>query len=154
MLLTILPVAARADNIQTVGEYSGNFHLDPGPYDPLTVVGTFNILAGEASATISGFFGNSVASNSSGVDVFLGSILVAQCVEGPAACYTGINPTSWSYTLTGAQLASLGTGLVNLSALQTSQYVVRLGATTLDQVPAPEPTSLMLLGISTIGVSV
>jgi hypothetical protein len=153
-LLTILPVAAKADNIQTIGEYSGNYHLDPGPYDPLTVVGTFNILAGDASATISGFFGNSVVPNSSGVDVYLGSILVAQCIEGPGACYTGSTSTMWSYTLTGAQLASLGTGFVDLSALQTSQYVVRLGMTTLDQVPAPEPTSLMLLGISTIGVSV
>jgi hypothetical protein len=159
-LLIILPVAAKADNIQTIGEYSGNYHLDPGPYDLLTVVGTFNILAGDASATISGFFGNSVFSNSSGVDVYLASagaekhidLLVAQCIEGPGACYTGSTSTMWSYTLTGAQLASLGTGFVDLSALQTSQFVVRLGVTT--QVPAPEPTSLMLLGISTIGVSV
>jgi hypothetical protein len=85
---------------------------------------------------------------------YLGSVLVAQCIEGLGACYTGSTSTMWSYTLTGAQLASLGTGFVDLSALQTSQYVVRLGVTTLDQVPAPEPTSLMLLGISTIGVSV
>jgi hypothetical protein len=149
-LLTILPVAAKADDIQTIGEYSGNYHLNPGPYDPPTVVGTFNILPGDTSATISGFFGNSVVPNSSAVDLFLGSILVAQCIAFNP-CYDDQTPTPWSDTLTAAQLASLGTGPVNLIAVQTSQYVVRLGATTLDQ-KVPEPSSLMLLGISAIGV--
>jgi len=151
LALCVASTGARADDIQTIGEYNGAaIHLDPGPYDPPTVIGTFNILAGDASATISGFFGNSVVGNSSGVQVFLGSILVAECVEF-TACYT--SGAAWADTLSAGQLASLGTGPVNVTAVQTSQFVVRLGVTTLDQVPAPEPGSMALLGVGILGLA-
>lgn len=147
-------VSAKADDIQTVGEYNGIVDSgDPGPFDPPTVVGTFNILAGDTSLTISGFFGNSVVPNSSGVQIFLGSILVAECVEF-TTCYTGLTPTTWSDTLTGTDLASLGTGTVDLTAVQTSQFTVRLGVTTLDQVTAtPEPSSLAFLSLGVFGLA-
>ena len=65
-------------------------------------------------------------------------------------------PTAWTDTLTAAQLASLGTGPVNLTAVQTSQKNVRLGFTTLDQITAvatPKPGSLALLGFDVLGLA-
>ncbi len=58
---------------QTLGEFSGSgSFLDPGPYQPPVVVGSFFIPVDALSAVISGTFGNSVAGSSAGVDVFLG----------------------------------------------------------------------------------
>ena len=143
---------AKADNIQTVGQYTGtNYYADPGPYQPATVIGTFNILAGDTSIDLTGTFGNSVNSSSAGENLYLGDVLVATCVEF-AACYENLSgtPTPWAYDLTSAEIASLGTGIVDFSVVQTSQFLIQVGETTLDQAPGtavtPEPTSLVLLG--------
>ena len=144
---------AKADNVQTIGQYSGSYFADPGPYEPPTVVGTFDILAGDSSVTISGTFGNSTNPSSAGVDLYLGDVLVASCVQF-TACYSEL--TAFSDTLTAPEIASLGTGIVDFTAVQTSEYVVQLGATTLDQAGGgtsvtPEPTSLWLLGTGMLG---
>ena len=151
---------ALADNIQTLPEYSGTgAYYDPGPYQPSTIVGTFDILAGDTSATISGTFGNSTDAGSSGVNLYLGNsanfaddILVGVCVEN-GTCWGSQTPTPWSDTLTAPQLASLGVGSVDLWAVQTSEFTIQLGVTTLDQVVrTPEPATLGLLGMGLLGL--
>jgi len=139
---------AMADNVQTIGSYSGGVFYDPGPYQPPTVIGTFDILAGDTSITISGTFGNPSVIGSAGVDLYLGSLLVGQCVEF-TTCWGSATPTPWSDTLTLAQIESLGTGTVDFTVVQTSEYVIQLGVTTLDQgtsTALPEPSTWLLLG--------
>jgi hypothetical protein len=151
------PTLSYADSISTLPEYNGTVRsTDPGPYQPSTVIGTFNITPGDTAITISGTFGNSLTGSSSGLDLYLGSLLVAQCVEF-TACYnnTSSTPTPWSTSLTPTQIALLGTGLVDFSVVQTSQFWVRVGETTMTQVntaTAPEPSTLLLLGTGALGV--
>lgn len=155
----ILPVAAillfclsstepaRADSVTTIPQFNGGTSCtDPcGPLPPV-VVGTVDILAGDTSITLSGTFGNSVVSNTAAVNLYLGGVLVATCLES-GLCGSSSTPTPWSDTLTLAQIATLGTGVVDFTEVQTSEFVVRLGATTIDQTsPVPEPSTWLLLG--------
>ena len=58
-------------------------------------------------------------------------ILVGQCIES-AVCWTGPGPTPWSDTLGTANLVSLGLGTTQpFVAAQTSEFITRLGATTI-----------------------
>ena len=118
----------------TVPAYNGAF-LPAGPFpQPAVTVGTFTyaVPAGEVivGAMISGHFGNSVLPNSSGVDVFLNGVLVGRCVR-LAACYVGAG-ASWSHTFSSSEARSLlGSGSAVLTAVQTSESVIRLAPTTL-----------------------
>jgi hypothetical protein len=151
---------AKADNIQTLGPFTGNnYYPDPGPYQPPAVIGTFDILAGDTSIDLSGTFGNGDTANlssSAGENLYLGNVLVASCVEF-AYCYENISgaPTPWSFDLTPAEIASLGTGVVDFTVVQTSQNRILVGETTLDQVGGvavtAEPASLLLLGTGLLG---
>lgn len=58
------------------------------------------------------------------------TILVGQCIEF-AACWTS-GPTPWSDSLSLADLASLGLGTsVPFVVAETSQFIIRLGVTTI-----------------------
>jgi hypothetical protein len=154
------PSVVYADIITTtLPEFNGaDRYVDPGPYQPATVVGTFTILPGDTSITIAGTFGNSLTTSSAGVNLYLGSLLVAQCVEF-TDCYNAMTSTTpWSLSLTPAQIVAMGTGVVDFTVVQTSQFWIRLGETTLTQVnpttaTTPEPSTLLLLGTGALGVA-
>jgi hypothetical protein len=67
------------------------------------------------------------------------AILVSQCIE-LATCWTSVTPTPWSDTLTTANLTSLGLGTTQpLVVAQTSEFVIRLGMTTIDFSTTTDP---------------
>jgi len=152
----VVPVAAYADSTTVLPEFNGSAsYPDPGPYEPPTVAGTFTIDPGVTGITISGTFGNSLTPNTAGADLYLGSILVAQCVEFDS-CYYAQSPTTWSTTLTSSQLALLGTGVVDFTVVQTSQFWTRLGETTLIQTttpPVPEPSTIILMATGALAAA-
>jgi len=153
----ILAPAAYAQYSQTIPEYSGSFYSTGFPIGPFNL-GAFAGLPGGAltSGTISGTFGNSQANNSAATSVYLNSILVAQCVNGDT-CTISSAPTSWSYTLTSADLLSLSGPTASLTAYQDNGGWTQLGATTLSltysAVTAPEPATLTLFATGLVGLA-
>jgi hypothetical protein len=69
--------------VEMLPEFNGGAHGDPCNFCEIDTVGDFSIPANAVSATISGFFGNSVLSNSAGVDVCLGSGVPCAAVPAP-----------------------------------------------------------------------
>jgi hypothetical protein len=119
----------------TLPAYNGAFFSAAGPFpQPAVTVGTFtsSVPAGEVivGATIVGHFGNNVNPSSAGVDVFLNGALVGQCVK-PTACFTATG-APWSHTFSASEAQSLlAGGSAVLTAVQTSEFVIRLAPTTL-----------------------
>jgi hypothetical protein len=167
VILGPFSLASRADNIQSVGQYTSP-NIDTGPFPLASVtIGSFDILTDDSAITISGTFGNYSITNpgyeqpTSAVNVYIGDIEVATCAADFMFC-SGYDPTPdpWSYTLSAAQIASLGTGTVDLTAVQTAPYVIALGETNLDQattsatppVITPEPSTLLLLGTGLLSI--
>lgn len=145
----------------TLPEY--NFDGSPPFPAPQNLVGIFSytIASNETivSAVISGTFGNSLFTSSAGVDVYLDNLLVAQCFEFDQ-CWEGPGPVNWSFTFDSSNFSLLEDGEAILTAAQTSEFVSRLGVTTLTietitksdppQPPTsiPEPTAIVgLLGV-------
>ena len=97
-------VSGGPDVIEMLGEYNGNYHADPGPYDPPTTVGLFSIPGSATGLTISGVFGNSAVDSSAGVNVCLGS----------GSCGASVVPeaSTWSMML----IAFGGFGLIGYRA--------------------------------------
>lgn len=131
-------LAAATTIIVTFPEFNGAPHEDTEtfPLPPVIVASeTFSIPAGEqvASAVISGSWGNSTRPGSTaGVTVLLDGFKVAQCDKPDPNCYVpGPDLRPWTHTFTNGELLRLGDGTALLTAVQTSDFQVRLGASTL-----------------------
>jgi len=144
--LSLMPAAHASTYVYSIPEFSGGLFPDPGPF-PSYLVGTFPVLEGLGSLEIDGTFGNSAYPNSSGVDVFAGSVsdgfyLIAQCAEFDT-CWTSSSPTPWSVTFSGLFPDD---NTWSIYASQTSGNIVRLGEITATQIVAPEPSTFLFLG--------
>ena len=126
----------------------------PFPQPPVTIgAQTFSIPAGDriASAVISGNWGTVEAPNSSaGVNVLLDGVLVAKCEKPDPACWTGDSgQRPWRHTFTEPELLPLNDGTATMTAVQTSDLRIRLGASTLviETVPRTIVPTLSPLGL-------
>ncbi len=146
--------AARAAILtNSLPEY--NFDGEPTFPNPANLVGTFSYtLPSDAkivSAVIEGTFGNSIFSTSAGVDVYLDNVLVAQCIEFEQ-CWNGPGPVSWSFTFDDSNFFLLEDGTAMLTAAQTSEFVSRLGETTLTIETVSEPSASIPEPTTTLGL--
>lgn len=128
---------------------------------PLSLnVGQFNFsTAGNIlSATLSGTFGNGFSSTTTEVYVYGDGVEVGYCSLWDD-CSTNSEvspPTAWSYTFTGAELALLQDGMLNLSVSKEYLGYVNLGSLTLtlvNDVPEPASAALLLAGLAGLGWS-
>ena len=148
LAIALIPPAAGGSIVSTLPAYSGSFNnTGPFPLAPVTV-GTFSdpavLVSSIIGATIGGTFGNSAYPNSSGVNVYADGVLLASCPQWPAnlvPCNSGSSPTAWSFSFPAADFSLLASGNVDLTAVQTSGNIIRLGQTTLNITTVPEPRS-------------
>lgn len=150
-LFLAAPLLASAGTItSTIGEFDGPNLTNPVYPQPSLTIGTFTyapITAPILSATVSGFFGTTYAPSTALENLFVGGIEVASCASEAADCWndpSGVQ-TPWSYTFTPAQLATLKSGSVAYTVVQTGDFQVESGITTLTITVAPEPAPLALI---------
>ncbi|MBW4684810.1 MAG: PEP-CTERM sorting domain-containing protein [Komarekiella atlantica HA4396-MV6] len=131
----------------TLPEFSGELFDESAPFPlPSVTVGTFlyKIPSGEqiVSASISGTFGNSVVPNSSGLNLLVDGLQVAQCIRF-ADCYYNQRPEQFNFTFSTGDLSFLKDGSALVTAIQTSESIIRLGSTTLILETVPEPLTIL-----------
>jgi hypothetical protein len=154
-LLAVCLTQARAGVItSTIGEFDGNPPANPTYPLPSVTIGSFSyspIVGTITSATVSGFFGTVFSPSTALENLFVGGIQVATCASEAADCWNaplGVQ-TPWSYIFTPAQLAMLQSGSVPYTVIQTGDFQVESGVTTLTvnyTTAAPEPESVALVG--------
>jgi len=150
-LLSALPAAAGTIT-STIGEFDGPILTNPTYPQPSLTIGTFTYSSVSAasilSATVSGFFGTVFSPSTALENLYVGGIEVASCASEAAACWNapfGVQ-TPWSYTFTPSQFAALTSGNVAYTVVQTGDFEVESGITTLTIVVSPEPSTVGLIG--------
>lgn len=134
----------------TLPEYSSPFH-DAGAYYDDYLVGTFNFSVygpSIVSATISGQWGNTLSVTTAHNELWLDGIKLADTHDySPDPYYNG---GPWSYDFAPSEFPVLADGIAELYTIQTSEYVVRLGETTLriESIPAPGAILLSSIGMA------
>lgn len=136
--------------VLTLGEFSSPM-LNPGTYYVDYHVGDFSFaLTGLdiVSATISGHWGtyhppySTTAHNELWMDDILIANTLAYSPDPSHASYV-----SWSYTFDPSEYYIFEDNLVAFHTIQTRQYNVRLGVTTLTLQTVPEPGTVALLAV-------
>lgn len=153
MFLSVAQANAASINV-TLPEYSSVEHQSTDPFPFFYDVGTFNfsIPVGEqiVSAMISGQWGNSAAGSTAHNTLFLDGVQVADTLTTtPNPYYTYTVP--WSYSF--SDFSVLNDGSADFVAQMNSEYIIRLGETSLsiETAPVPEPASMLLGLLSLIG---
>ena len=132
--------------VQTLDEFSSTYHVSGTYYDDY-LVGTFNYdLMGEiiVSANISGQWGNSACYTTAHNELWLDGVKLADTHDYSPSPYN-TNIVLWSYDFT--DFSVLEDGVAEFHTIQTSEYVVRLGETTLAIEIIPEPATICLLSL-------
>jgi hypothetical protein len=135
----------------TIGEFDGPILSNPTYPQPSLTIGTFTfapITGPIVAATVSGFFGTVFSPSTALENLFVGGIQVASCASQAADCWndpSGVQ-TPWSYTFTPSQFAALKGGSVAYTVVQTGDFEVESGVTTLTITVSPEPASVAMLG--------
>ena len=169
VLIAASALALSASTIEVTASlpaYNGTYD-STGPFPlPAVEVGdmTYSVPGGDTieSATLTGTFGNAEFPGTAAVYLYANGILVGDCAAGANCNTTSTGPvTPFTFDFPTADFSMLASGSLEITAVQTTGNIIRLGAETLTicadsvgtQSQVPEPGSFLLLsaGVALLG---